>query len=72
MLITLYCYKPVNISKAVLVTTALIELSTYNNSTLKILGSIGEVEIFHMLPENCIKLNITHTYVVTGENPVNG
>lgn len=61
-----------NISKPALVTTALAELTTCNNSTLKILGRIGEMEIFHMLPENAIKLNITHAYVVTGENPVNG
>lgn len=30
------------------------------------------MEIFHMLAENSIKLNITHIYLVTGENPVNG
>lgn len=39
---------------------------------MKWLGIIGAMEIFHMLAENSIKLNITHIYLVTGGNPVNG
>lgn len=54
------------------ITTDLTELPICNNSKLKLPGTIGEMEIFHMLPENSIKFNTTHTYLVTGENPVNG
>lgn len=54
------------------ITTDLTELPICNNSKLKLPGTIGEMEIFHMLPENSIKFSTTHTYLVTGENPVNG
>lgn len=30
------------------------------------------MEIFHTLPENSVKSNTIHIYLVTGENPVNG
>lgn len=52
-------------------TITLAELTICSNSRFKLLGIIGEREIFHMLPEISVKLNITHTCLVTGENPVN-
>lgn len=70
--ITLYHYKPLNIYRAMLTTKAIGELTLCSNSILKLLGIISETEISHMLPEISVKFNTTHTYLVTGKNPVNG
>lgn len=54
-----------------LIIVALTECPICNNRKLKVLGIIWELETLHLLPENSIKFNTTHTYLVTVENPVN-